>query len=489
MHTSPDWLHYQAQINPDQLALVFLDERWTFRDLDADVARLAGVLATMGLPSGSRVAYRLPPGPDQVLLVHALTRMHLVLVPLNTRLTQDELTPIIENAAPALIIDDMPTAEWYSSIPHLAIKSLLDHVSPEPVWDTILDFDEVHALVYTSGTTGVPKGVELTIGNQWWSAVSFALNAGMTPHDCWLHVMPLFHVGGLTILFRSLIHGSTVVLSPRFDPTTVAHLIDDWHITLISWVPTMLHRMLELDYAPPQHLRLILLGGAPASSDLLHRARERGYRVVPTYGMTETSSQIVTLQNDLADKKTGASGHPNLPTMIRIGRSDRVEPAFTRGEILVKGPTVAKGYYRNPEATQKTFVEDWLHTGDVGYLDDEGYLHVVDRLKDLIISGGENVYPTEVESHLLAFPGILDAAVFGRPDPDWGERVAAALVFDPGHPIQRDAVEKFLSKRLASYKMPSIYFALPEIPRNASGKTLRGRLIEHTATASEWIEE
>ncbi len=489
MVSSSDWLHHQAQVNGDHTALVTPEGRWTFRELDADVARLAGILSRFGVKRHERVAYRLPGNADHVRLVHAITRLGAVLVPLNTRLSPRELGPILENADPALILADTDDRFAWPERAHarvLSMTSLRQFSTGDPIADRLLNFDDLHALVYTSGTTGIPKGVELTLGAQWWSAVGFALNAGLLPQDVWLHMMPLFHVGGLTILFRSVIHGSAIVLEPRFDAARARRLMDEEAVTLMSVVPTMVHRLLELPDPAPPTLRLALLGGAPAAPVLIQAAHRRGYPVVPTYGMTETCSQIVTLNRDEVALRTSTSGHPNLPTRIRIVHDGRDAEPGCPGEIWVQGPTVARGYWRNPEATQAAFRDGWLRTGDVGSMDRDGYLTVTDRLKDLIIRGGENISPTEVEAEILRVPGIQDCAVFGVESAEWGQEVGSALVAEDG--FNPENLPGLLSKRLASYKIPSIYYRVGEIPRNASGKILRTELQRQARTLTKWVE-
>ncbi len=489
MPVSPDWLHYQAEVHPHREALVYGQRRWTFSELDRDVSRLAGALTAQGIGRGDRVAYRLARMPEQVLLVHALTRLGSVLVPLNTRLTGIELAPILANAEPKLVVEDSDDFAW----PPLRVRRLLlshlmvDGHQSSPIVTSTLDFDDLHALVYTSGTTGTPKGVQITVGNQWWSAVGFALNAGIHDQDRWLHIMPLFHVGGLTILFRSVIHGSTVILGEQFDAETTYHMLVQERISLLSVVPTMVHRLLTLKGNAPKDLRLALLGGAPAAPALIESARQRGYPVVPTYGMTETCSQIVTLEGGEWPHLSGSSGHPNLPVEIRIVNGQEPVKPDERGEIWVRGPMVARGYWNNTSATEATFVNGWLRTGDVGYLDEAGFLYVVDRMKDMIIRGGENVYPSEVEQELVRHPGISDAAVFGVGDPEWGERVAAAVVVADDS-LSPNATRKFLSNRLASYKIPTMYYRVEAIPRNASGKILRQKLRDSASTFREWTE-
>ncbi len=479
---TPDWLHHQAELHPHQLALATGEDHWSFAKLDDEAARLAGALIDRGILPGDRVAYHLQAHAGHVTLVHALTRIGAVLVPLNTRLTENELSPILDNAEPSLLIHDQRRPDWPSSIPHLSLDALKREIPSRVIDQAVLNFNEAHALVYTSGTTGTPKGVELTLGNQWWSAIGFALNASTLSSDRWLNVMPLFHVGGLTILFRSVILGSTVFLEPRFDPQTIYNRLQVERITLVSLVPTMLSRLLHLPQNAPSTLRLVLLGGAPAAPHLIEQARQRGYPVVPTYGMTETCSQIATGEGG----EEIALGHPNLPTRIKIMRNGAECPREQPGEIWISGPTIAKGYWRNAEATKKAFEGDWLKSGDWGSLGQDGYLKVVGRIKDIIIRGGENVFPGEVEEQMRLIPAIRDAAVFGLDDKEWGQRVAAALVCD--EPISLSEIAEFLSKRLAAYKIPSVYFRIEAVPRNPGGKILRNRLPQLAATTPRWVD-
>jgi O-succinylbenzoic acid--CoA ligase len=475
MTSSSDWLRHQAEVNPTRLALCAPDGRWTFAALNADVARLAGVLSDLGVRAGHRVVCHLSGSGRQVLLVHSLFRLGAVLVPLNIRLTAAELAPIISNADPGLLIHDGDASTLWDGGRTVFLDDLFSKTPSVEIHGAPVDFDALHALVYTSGTTGTPKGVELTVGNQWWSAVGFSLNAGMKADDRWLNVMPLFHVGGLTILFRSVIHGSAVHLMPRFDAVKAYNTMESESVTLLSVVPTMLRRLLDLGKTAPSSLRVVLLGGAPAAPSLIAEARRQGYPAVPTYGMTETCSQIVTAPLTTS-VDSPLSGHANLPTQIRITVNGGDAGPHQSGEIWVKGPTVARGYWNNSDANRSAFVDGWLRTGDVGWMDANGNLTVTDRLKDLIIRGGENISPREVEDALLAIPGVQDAAVYGVPHPEWGQQVACALVSD--EPLAVDQIRESLSNRLASYKIPSIYYCIDAIPRNAAGKILRAKLAQ-----------
>ena len=325
-----------------------------------------------------------------------------------------------------------------------------------------IDLDAIHSIVYTSGTTGRPKGALLTFGNHWWSAVGSALNLGLLPEDRWLAPLPLFHVGGLSILVRSVVYGIPAIVLERFDAAAVNRAIDDERATIVSVVAAMLQRMLAErgDRPYPPWLRCVLLGGGPAPRPLLEECAGRGLPVVQTYGLTEAASQVATLAPEDALRKLGSAGKPLMPTELRIDG----------GEILVRGPTVSPGYWNH-----RTEREDgWLRTGDLGRLDDEGYLYVLDRREDLIVSGGENVYPAEVEAVLLAHPLVEEAAVVGRADQRWGA-VPIAFVRARGE-VSSEELLSFCRARLAGYKVPGAIRLVDALPRNAAGKLLRREL-------------
>jgi len=481
---SDDWLSAQAEVHPRRLALAADGQYWTFEELDEAVDGLASHLAGLPVRSGDRVALWFWPGAPLVLLIYALTRLGAVIIPLNTRLTPAELAPILDNAEPAWILHQ-PGAPLPAT-PAYRQKSWADILAAprRPLTRAAWDWEALHTIIYTSGTTGIPKGVMLALRQHWWSAMGFALQAGVSATDRWLHTMPLFHVGGLSILFRSVIQGSGVILLPRFDVSLVAESFRRDEITLVSLVPTMLKRLLDAEVSPPKSLRLVLLGGAPAAPDLIEQAWQRGYPVAPTYGLTETASQIAILDPANGPSHRGTAGRATVPTQVEIRDGERTLPPNTPGEIYISGPTVALGYWRQPELTEATFRSGWLKTGDIGQLDSRHYLTVLDRRRDLIIRGGENIYPTEVEEILKTYPAIADAAVFGRPDPEWGQRVAAAL--QSVDTVDLEELRHFLSSRLASYKMPTEYYFVDQIPRTASGKILRTQLIAQLAEHEGW---
>jgi O-succinylbenzoic acid--CoA ligase len=318
----------------------------------------------------------------------------------------------------------------------------------------------------------------LSYGNHWWSAVASALNLGTHEDDCWLAVLPLYHVGGLSILMRSAIYGVPAIVHESFDPARANRAIDDEGVTIVSAVSVMLRRMLEQGGGRPYppSLRCVLLGGGPAPLPLLQECATRGIPVVQTYGLTETASQAVTLAPAEALRRLGSAGKPLLPNEVRIEHEGAAAAPGEPGEILLRGPSITRGYINRPEATAKALRGGWLHTGDLGYLDRDGYLYVLDRRDDLIVSGGENVYPAEIEAVLLAHPDVEDAGVAGVADAVWGEVPAAAVVLRPGASVDADILRTFCAARLARYKLPRQFWRVDGLPRNAAGKLQRNLL-------------
>ena len=415
-----DWLTAAARARPDHVAVVADEGTLTYAELDERADRRARELAVAGVGEGDRVGVTHPPGIAFAELLHALPRLGAVLEP----------GPPADPPAPAAGTPGTPgTAELRRAI----------------------DPESVHTVIRTSGTTGAPKAVELTYANHLASALASADALGVEPDDRWLCPLPLHHVGGLNVLIRSTINHTTVVLQPRFDADRVRATLEAGEATLASLVPTMLARLRAAGLREPPGLRAIALGGGPAPAELLDWARETGIPVVPVYGMTETCSQIVA----------GIPGRPLTGVQLEIAAD---------GEILVRGPMVARAAVGG---------DGWLHTGDLGRLDEDGRLHVLGRLKELIVTGGENVAPLEVEQVLLGHPAVADAGVAGLPDPEWGEAVTAFVVL--GAPIDGDQLRAWCRERLEPFKVPKAIHAVDRLPRNAQGKLLRDRLAEPPA--------
>jgi len=497
----PDWVSYRARTTPSRVALMAQERCWTFAELDHDVTRAASGIAGLGVRSGDRVATLLHNGPAAATLVHAVQRLGAVLVPLNVRLSPAELAwQLGDSEARLLIAGDRTAQPARDAAERLSRLTIANIESPEWMALTSQNYiaegeagpalvsahspDDVLAIIYTSGTTGRPKGAMLTFGNFWWSAIGSQLNIGLRDDDRWLACLPLFHVGGLSIILRSAISGFAVVIHDGFDADAVNRSIDDEQITIVSVVANMLQRMLDArgDRPYPSGLRCVLLGGGPAPQPLLERCASAHVPVVQTYGLTETTSQLATLAPEDALRKLGSSGKPLYPNALRIVHEDMREASPGEpGEIVVRGPVVMAGYSRQPQATVDVMADGWLKTGDIGRVDDDGYLYVMDRRDDLIITGGENVYPAEIESVLLSHSDVAEAGVAGMADERWGQRVVAfvrmrddAMAASSG---TAEALKSHCRRELARYKVPSQILIVTEaLPRTASGKLRRNAL-------------
>ncbi len=489
----PDWLARGAESFPDRLAARCGGVSWSFADLDGEASRLARRLAAAGVAPGDRVAVLARNSLSFVALAHGVARLGAVIAPLNTRLTPVELAWQLADAGATLLVSDAAHAEqarsFGATLPDLRRTSLDrggDGMAlpdlPEadtPLRDTI-DLSATQAIVYTSGTTGQPKGAIVTFGMQWWSAIGSALNLGHRDDDRWLAVLPFFHIGGLAMIWRGAIGGSGVVIHERFDPVAANDALMNDGVTLVSVVAVMLRRMLDaLDVTSGggrylASLRCVLLGGGPAPLPLLEDCARRGIPVAQTYGMTESCSQAVTLAPADALRKLGSAGRPLMPVRVAIWRDGQPAAPGEAGEIMLRGPTITPGYINQPDVTAAALRDGWLATGDIGYRDAEGYLYLLDRRSDLIVSGGENVYPAEIEAVLLAHPAVAEAGVCGVDDAVWGEAPVALVRLREDHAATPDELRAFVAGRLARFKLPrDIVITEEPLPRNAAGKLLR----------------
>jgi O-succinylbenzoic acid--CoA ligase len=484
-----DWLSAQAMARPDGAALIVGETMLTYRALNEQTAQFAARLFACGVSRGDVAGILLPNRLETALAVHAAARLGVTLALFNTRLTPAELDMQVRSAQCRFLMcdrDTLPTALALPSAPRLLCVDPVDDprltppdrltVDPAAFREGMIDPDAPFAIIFTSGTTGSPKGAVLTCGAFFASAMASAYRIGVLPDDRWLCVLPLYHVGGLSILLRSCLYGTAVDLWQRFDAAAIARRMTTAPVTLISLVPTMLHRLLDLfgDEPPPPRLRLVLLGGAAASPDLLERALQAGWALATTYGLTEAASQVATALPEQVRRKPGSVGRPLLFTSLRVvDEAGHDQPPGVYGDILIRGPTMMRGYLGEPPLD----ADAWFATGDIGYLDVDGDLWVVQRRSDLIISGGENIYPAEIEQVLRQHPAVADVAVVGVPSPEWGQQVGALFVLrDPTVDVRE--ILAFSRTRLAGYKQPRIVRVVDELPRTASGKIHRAAVAE-----------
>ncbi len=482
-----NWLQKRAELTPNRVAIRYKDTELTFAELNARAKLTARRIGSLGVKKGDHVALLLQNEIHTVEMIHALEYIGAVIVLLNTRLTAHEITWQLEDSNSRLIIFDEANRERADALHQTSSLSLLTKIARNDICDlaeqdiplqTVFDLKQTHTIIYTSGTTGHPKGVLLSYGNHWWSAIGAVLNIGLHINDRWLASVPFFHVSGLSILMRSVIYGISVLIHESFDPQKINLAIKNEGVTIISVVSNMLRRMLEdlQESHYPESFRCMLVGGGPVPLHLLEKCRDQNIPVYQTYGMTETASQIVTLGPEYMLSKLGSAGKPLFPAELRIEKDGVIMKSSEVGEIIVRGANVTSGYYQLPEATQKAIREGWLYTGDLGYLDDDGFLFVIDRRSDLIISGGENVYPAEIEAVLTSHPSIADAGVTGTLDQRWGEVPIAFVKLYDGTNISQEEIIHFCRTKLASYKVPQTIIFVEEIPRNAANKILRREL-------------
>jgi o-succinylbenzoate---CoA ligase len=416
------WLPRAAERRPDATALVADGRTLSYAALLDDADAAARRLHARGARAGDRVGIALPPGAAFAVVLHGCLRLGAVAVPVDLRLGDEERAA---RSASCAVTVDAP----------------LDGPGADAPLVEAHDVDAVAAVIHTSGTTGTGRAIELTYGNWLWSALGSAVALGLDAEERWLSALPLSHVGGLSILLRSAIYGTTAVVHPAFDLDAV--LDELGRSTLVSLVPTQLSRLLDAGLREPPRLRAVLLGGGPIPPVLLERSAGAGVTVVSTYGLTEACSQVTT------------GGFPLFCTRVELSAA---------GEILVGGPTVAPGSRGD---------DGLLHSGDLGSLAADGSLRITGRAADTIVTGGENVAPAEVEAVLEAHPAVSEAAVYARPDDEWGEAIVATVVLAPGAAATVDELRAHVRDRLAGFKVPKHVGFATTLPRTPSGKLLR----------------
>jgi o-succinylbenzoate---CoA ligase len=437
------WLARAAAARPGSIALDTPAGSATYAQLLASATAAAGDLRAGGVGAGERVAIALPAGLDFARTLHGCMLLGAIAVPVDLRLSKSERARVADGAA--AVVEQPLCGE--------------DEGEAPPAAPPRHDLGATAVVIHTSGTSSAPKPVELTYGNLLWSALGSAVALGVDPAERWLCALPLSHVGGLSILVRSAIYATTAVVHERFEAERVLYALREQQVTLVSLVATTLTRLLDAGLAHPPALRAALTGGGPVPATLVRRAHGAGVPVSLTYGLTETCSQVTTTPAAALAEGDMAAGPPLFCTRVRC-QDD--------GEIVVAGPTAAPG---------SLAPDGWLHTGDLGAFDARGRLRVTGRKADTIVSGGENVAPGEVEAVLEAHPDVLEAAVVGLPDEQWGEAVTAIVVARQGAAADGETLRAHCAAALAPYKVPkSVLLRGDPLPRTRSGKLLRREL-------------
>ena len=507
----------RADLTPERTA--FIDHetgtRMTFAEVDARANALARALLERAGESGARIAVLCHNRPDFFVLLFAAQKSGLVLVPLNWRQPPAELGPILDVAGARILVHDRQTAETAKALASerdlerltfepraddpassqtnasvTSLDALVAAHSSSPVGNGRIPADRPWYLLFTSGTTGLPKAVIQTAAMAWANAVNYVQAMDLVSSDRAVNFLPLFHTAGINLFTLPLfLFGGTSTVLRKFDDDVVLGLIDRGEITAFFAVPAIYQalalnaKFAETDFS---NVRSMGCGGAPTSASLLETYLERGLTVCNGMGMTETGPTVFLMDCANAARKIGSVGKAQILSQVRlVDAEERVICGAGEGELQISGPVVTPGYFANDVASVAAFTEDgWLKTGDVGRCDEDGYWYIVDRLKDMYISGGENVYPAEVERVLVTHAAIQEAVVVGVPDTRWGEVGAAFLILAPRAVLDPETLNGWCRERLAAYKVPKSFKVMEEMPRTAAGKVqkhvLRRMLLDET---------
>jgi fatty-acyl-CoA synthase len=485
------WPARRARKTPHRTALIHGDTTFTYAALHTRVTRLAHALRARGIRRGDRVAYLGPNHPSYLETLFAAGTLGAVFVPLNTRLAGPEIGYQLSDSGARALVYGPSHAGLVAGLPGSTdvrtyvevgaeYERLLAESAQEPI-DEPVTADDTCIIMYTSGTTGRPKGAMLTHGNLTWNAINVLVDTDLIADERALVSAPLFHTAGLNMLtLPVLLKGGTCVLVEAFEPNATFDLIEQHRITFMFGVPTMFEQVARHPRwadADLSSLRILTCGGSPVSSPLIAAYQERGLTFLQGYGMTEASPGTLFLDAEHAIGKSGSAGVPHFFSDVRVVRPDLapVDVGET-GEVVLRGPHVMPGYWGLPEETAASFADGWFRSGDAARVDEDGYVFIVDRIKDMIISGGENIYPAEIEDLLLGHPDIAECAVIGVPDDKWGEVPRAVVVPREGSAPDPDEVLASLAGRLAKYKIPKSVVIADGLPRTASGKLLKSRV-------------
>ena len=483
-HTLGRWIRDRARTTPERIAIDFEGRLVTYRELDEQSERLAGALLERGLRRGDRLATLSGNSPEHVAVFFACAKAGLTLLPLSWRLSPVELAYQLDDAEPRLLL----VAAEHDELAAGALAAASRPPASEPLvpggggdaYDAPVSDGDGLLLVYTSGTTGKPKGAVLTHANCFWTNLGLDLATGVSGDDVVLQVLPQFHCGGWNVQpLLAWWKGARVVLERTFDAARCLGLIEQKGVTTMMGVPAnYLFMAQEPDFERRDlsSLRTAVVGGAPMPEPLIETWARRGVAVIQGYGLTEAAPNVLCLPPEDALGKQGYAGKPY--PFVDVAVLDETSGALlggpATGELVVRGPNVFAGYWRNTEATEAAFAEGWLRTGDIAERDAEGYYRIRGRSKELYISGGENVYPAEVEAALLEHAAVADAAVIGVPDERWGETGVAVVVLESEVAADEGELAEHLRARLASFKLPRRYVFVDELPRSGVGKVVRG---------------
>ena len=498
-HGASAWLRHRAGLSGSREAIVDGATRLTYADLWERVRRAAGLLDLIGVGRGDRVATLTLNGHEFVELFYATAEVGAMLVPLNWRLAPAELDYQIRDAGAVALFFGPEQKELAAQLPDdLPLRARIelgaeyarrrDAAAPIDGGGETARFSDPHLILYTSGTTGHPKGAVLTHANTFWNVANVSIGFGLSERDTTLTVLPMFHCGGIGLFtVPTLTLGGRVVIQPKFDAAALREAVDRERVDLVFGVPAIwLELARDEGFTPRRHptLRGLPSGGAPLPVPLIDTLAARGWIVLQGYGLTETAPGGTVIAPEDWRRKAGTVGKAFAFTELRVvGDDERPLAAGQIGEVHFRGPNVFAGYWNKPDATAEAFTADgWFRSGDLGVLDDEGFLTLVDRKKDMVITGGENVYSAEVEDVLFAHPAVAEAAVIGVPDERWGEAVCAVVALRTAGTTTAEELIAHCRTRLARYKAPKYVVFVDALPRNAAGKVLKRTLREEVAS-------
>jgi fatty-acyl-CoA synthase len=497
-----DWIQRHAERTPDKLALVdaHTGRELSYAALNERANRLASFFTKeLGLQRGDRVSILAKNSAEYYEILFACSKTGIILNTLNWRLAPPELAYILNDCEPRLLIYE---PEFSGTIDELvksfnfeyilvmadsisrgeyAYEKALASGSPDNFDSPRLTYDDIWAIIYTSGTTGRPKGAQVTYGNFFYNAVGMGRAIDLTSEDVNINVLPTFHIGGLGLYAGPTFHaGGTVVVMRAFEPDKFLSLIEQWQATVFLLVPSiylMLEQFPDLDKYDLSSVKSWASGGSSLPAALVQRYAERGIIVQQGFGMTETGPTVFIITKGNAVRKAGSVGKPVLHTDVCIqDREGNILGPNEVGELCIRGGNVTTGYWNRPEATEEAIVDGWLHSGDAAKYDEEGFYYIVDRWKDMYISGGENVYPAEVESVIYEHPAVAEVAIIGVPHPKWQEVGKAIVVVKEGHSITAEEIIEFCQGKLAKFKIPKSVAFVDALPRTAAGKVLKREL-------------
>lgn len=498
-----EWTTKWALLDPKGPCIKYQGLELTKAEFNIRINRLAHALLDLGVKKGDRVAALMANSNVFLEILFATSKLGVIMVPLNFRLAATELDFIINNAEPVVLFY---SPEFLATVDELkdrvpTVKHRICEMSgghpddpefeswtigkpeSEPVPDSEVTLDDGQFIMYTSGTTGKPKGAVITHGNTQWNAVNSIHAYPSDSSDVAVCCAPLFHIGALAVsAIPNIYLGATLVIQRLFDPINVLQLIEEHKATTMFGIPVMflfMSQMPDFEKTDFSSMRYLLAGGSPCPKPLIETYLKKGAQFSQGYGMTETAPGITVLRPEEALEKLGSCGKPLFHLAMKIVdlKGNKVKRGEA-GEILVKGPNVIREYWKRPDETAASFADGWFKTGDMGYEDEDGYLYIMDRRKDMYISGGENVYPAEVEDVLMGLPQVADAGVIGIPDEKWGETGMAVLVKTPETEVSEEEIIEACKLKLAKYKVPKKVVFVDELPRTLTGKILKKDLRE-----------